>query len=110
MAALDRLPPVPMDAFRQFVAGHGEILKRYQPGSIVTEKAFTFASKTLAGTLPGNALFIYRPNPNGHGRNISLYSHLPLEEKFLFKPGSKFRVLSVEQKAAEIFNNLQEVG
>jgi hypothetical protein len=71
-----------------------EVLERYQPGSIVTESAFTSTTRNPAvaqsPAFAGNVEFRILSST---GRDVSSVSMYPSEQEVLFPAGSKFYVL-----------------
>ncbi len=67
----------------------------YTPGSVITEHGFTSCSKTMKGIRiqPGHVVFVIRSR---EGRDIQKFSISPHEEEVLFRPETRFKVLSKE--------------
>ena len=63
---------------------------QYQPGAIVREEAFT--STSVREPFPDRYQFTYENTSTG--RFIEKYSAIPTEGEVLFRPGTRFRVLS----------------
>ncbi|HEY4414490.1 MAG TPA: ADP-ribosyltransferase domain-containing protein, partial [Verrucomicrobiae bacterium] len=66
-----------------------EQLDDYQVGNVVTEKAFTSASRTIP--FPGNVAFTIE---SINGKRIARYSSHKAETEVLFDQGTQFEVLS----------------
>jgi hypothetical protein len=67
----------------------------YQPGAVITEHGFTSCSKTMKGIRmqPGHVVFVIRSR---EGKDIQALSISPHEEEVLFRPETRFKVLSKE--------------
>jgi hypothetical protein len=87
---LAKLPAQPGTTYRG-VTYSDDVLARYQPGSVVTEHAFTSTSRDAAvaqGTFDGNVLM----NVTGrNGRDVASFSTHP-EAEILYDKGTRFRV------------------
>jgi hypothetical protein len=90
-AALAKLRNYRGKVFRE-VQLSAEEVARYQRGSIVTEPAFTSASRGRRSILGGNTRFTIRSST---GKSVSRYSAKPHEKEVLFAPGTSFEVVRV---------------
>jgi hypothetical protein len=72
-----------------------EAYNSYKPGSVITEHGFTSCSKTMKGIRiqPSHVVFVIRSR---EGRDIQKFSISPHEEEVLFRPETRFKVLSKE--------------
>jgi hypothetical protein len=91
--ALEKLPPHHGPVFRGTHLPDGE-LARYQPGVVVTERAFVSTSIDPAvarfAAFAGNVEFKILSKT---GRDVSSFSAFPSEREVLFPPGVQFYVL-----------------
>jgi ADP-ribosyltransferase exoenzyme len=89
---LAKLPAEPGETYRG-VTYSADVLDKYQPGEVVTERAFTSTSKdpdVAQGAFDGNTLMIV----NGkNGKDIAPFSKYP-EAEILFDKGTAFQVTS----------------
>jgi hypothetical protein len=89
---LAKLPAEPGETYRG-VEYPSDVLDKYQPGQIVTERAFTSTSKdpdVASGTFNGNTLMVI----NGrNGKDIAPFSKYP-EAEILYDKGTSFKVTS----------------
>ncbi|WP_405137431.1 ADP-ribosyltransferase [Nocardia sp. NBC_01388] len=69
-----------------------EVLAKYQPGVVVTEKAFTSTSRGLSQAFLGNGNVRYNIFSR-YGSPLGRYSQNPWEREVLFGSGSKFLVV-----------------
>lgn len=89
--ALAKLPARPGQTYRG-VNLPDDILAKYQPGSVVTEKAFTSTStdsSVATGNFQGNALMVVTGQS---GRDVAPFSQYPGEAEILYDKGTKFMV------------------
>jgi hypothetical protein len=71
-----------------------EVAVSYSPGEIVTERAFLSSSVSKNSAFAGNTEFIIE---SSNGKRISFLSEFPKEEEVLFSPGTRFKVLLVDE-------------
>jgi hypothetical protein len=89
--ALDRMPDHRGIVFRgENAYGDTSYLDAYQPGSTVTNRAFTSADRDAA--FPGNVVYQIESLHGKGVRDISVYGNV--ENEVLFRPGTSFEVLS----------------
>nr|WP_240948009.1 ADP-ribosyltransferase [Planosporangium mesophilum] len=89
---LAKLPPQPGTTYRG-VQYSDEILARYEPGQVVTERAFTSTSQdpnVAQGAFNGNTLMTITGK---NGRDIAPFSNYP-EAEILYDKGTNFKVIS----------------
>jgi hypothetical protein len=89
---LARLPPVPGTTYRGTYLS-AEQAARYEPGRVVTERAFTSTSTDpqVAEQFTDNAYFIVRGQS---GRDVAPFSQLGHESEILYDQGTRFRVIT----------------
>lgn len=89
---LARLPPVPGTTYRGTYLSP-EQAARYEPGRVVTERAFTSTSTDplVAEQFTDNAYFVVRGQS---GRDVAAFSQLGHEAEILYDQGTRFRVIS----------------
>lgn len=92
--ALEKMPAYQGAVFRGTDLP-ADVLARYQPGTVVTESAFTSTSTNPAiaqsATFAGNAEFRII---SSSGRDVSAVSNYAHEQEILFSSGSKFYVVN----------------
>lgn len=105
-AALNALPNYKLLAFRQTTLSADQIAK-YKVGEIVTEHGFTSTSTGIVESenFQGNVRYTIFSQT---GKIIQEYAKHPNEKEVLFLPGSKFKVLSVEEKEGKTFIRMVE--
>jgi ADP-ribosyltransferase exoenzyme len=89
---LAKLPPQPGTAYRGVQYSH-DILARYEPGQVVTERAFTSTSQdpnVAQGAFNGNTLMTITGR---NGKDIAPFSNYP-EAEILYDKGTSFKVIS----------------
>jgi len=106
---LAKLPAVPGETYRG-VDYSADVLDKYQPGEVVTERAFTSSStdpKVVKGGFDGNTLMII---DGKNGKDIAPFSKYP-EAEILFDKGAEFQVTSKTWNPAmgKWIINLEEV-
>ncbi|MEG3843175.1 ADP-ribosyltransferase domain-containing protein [Microcoleus sp. herbarium14] len=104
--ALNALPNYKLLAFRQTTLSADQIAK-YKVGEIVTEHGFTSTSTGIVESekFQGNVRYTILSQT---GKLIQEYAKHPNEKEVLFRPGSKFKVLSVEEKEGKTFIRMME--
>lgn len=105
-AALNALPNYKLLAFRQTTLSADQIAK-YKVGTILTEQGFTSTSTGIVESenFQGNVRYTIFSQT---GKVIQEYAKYPNEKEVLFLPGSKFKVLSVEEKEGKTFIRMVE--
>jgi hypothetical protein len=107
---LAKLPPRPGMTYRG-VNLPDDIVRNYQPGSVVTERAFTSTSTNpgvATGAFDGNTLMVV----TGHsGRDIAPFSEFP-ESEILYDKGTQFLVTgnSFDPTTGKIVIRMREVN
>jgi hypothetical protein len=109
-AGLAKLPPRPGTTYRG-VNFPDEVLQKYEPGTVVTEKAFTSTSTDPAvatGNFNGNALMLIT-GQSGH--DIAPFSDYP-ESEILYDKGTQFQVIgrSFNPATGKVVIQMREVG
>jgi|GEM_PF-2817217 len=94
-SALNKMPPYEGKDVYRAVHLPGEVMAAYSPGAVVTEHGFTSCSKTMNGMRikRDSVVFVIRSKTARDVQNLSLSGY---EEEVLFRPESRFKVLSVE--------------
>jgi hypothetical protein len=109
-AGLAKLPPRPGTTYRG-VDFSPDLVKNYQEGAIVTERAFTSTSTDPAvatGAFSGNTLMTI----TGHsGRDIAPFSDYP-ESEILYDKGTRFQVIrnAFDPVIGKTVIQLKEIG
>lgn len=98
---LDKLPKKKFKTLYRGVNFTSKVLEAHSKGKTVTYEAFTSTSASLAGSLDGNYTLVITPTRHNGGYLGNLSTH-PKEEEFLFKPGTKFLVTSVDEDKSYI--------
>ena len=96
-AALDKLPDYRGTVLRRVTLTPGQRAK-YAPGQVVTEHMFTSTSKSRP--YEGDTFFVIRSRS---GKDVSMLSARPHEEEVLFRYGTRFRVVDVEQTRDDVY-------
>ena len=83
-------------------------LAKYKVGQIITEKGFTSTSTKLAvaQAFSGNVFYTIVSKT---GKAIKDFSEFSAEDEVLFRSGTKFKVLAVENKNGKTFVKMMEV-
>ncbi|MFD4785096.1 ADP-ribosyltransferase [Rhodococcus qingshengii] len=89
-SALSKLPNFEGDVYRGVVLPE-RVIARYEPGTIVEEKAFTSATTDLLEAFPGNVRFSIESRT---GKEISEFSAMAEEAEVLFDQFTSFEVLA----------------
>lgn len=90
---LAKLPGEPGTTFRG-VQYSDDVLARYQPGQVVTERAFTSTSRDVSvaqGGFNGNTLMTITGR---NGKDVQPFSQYATEAEILYDKGTNFQVLS----------------
>ncbi|MFC9894530.1 ADP-ribosyltransferase [Nocardia sp. NPDC127579] len=89
-AALDKLPDYTGTVTRR-VNLDAEYLARYEPGSVVTETAFTSTARSPTAAFEGN---VEMQIISKHGKSVEEFARKPEEQEVLFKSGTSFEVVN----------------
>jgi hypothetical protein len=90
--AISKLRNYSGTVFRSITLSPAEIA-RYQQGHVVTELAFTSASRIRSPNFVGNVRFKIKSST---GKRVGRYSLKPHEKEVLFPPGARFEVTKVK--------------
>lgn len=101
--ALSKLPKHKGMVFRELDDFPEDVLAGYIKGAIITEKAFT--SSSLLNSMSKSYRFVIHSKA---GRRIEEFSALKNEREVLFKSGTKFKILSRQDKNGIILIELEE--
>jgi uncharacterized protein YukE len=91
--ALEKLPARPGTTYRG-VELNDDLLSRYQPGQVVTERGFTSTStnpNVANQNFDGNTMMVVTGRS---GRDMEAHTAVPGESEILYNQGTNFRVLS----------------
>lgn len=105
--ALNQLPNYEGVVFRGSQMNPDQ-LAQYKIGNIVTEKGFISTSKQLAVAKAFSTNVFYTIFSKT-GKDVSDLSEFPGEDEVTFRPGSKFKVVGIEQKNEKTFIKMIEV-
>lgn len=78
----------------------------YQPGNVVTERAFTSAATDRSGSHLGRLRFEIISKT---GKSLSGYSSAVLEDEILFDQGTQFKVLEARWHGGALHVKLEEL-
>jgi hypothetical protein len=84
-----------------------EARKFYKPGSVITEKAPLSTSINKAAAFDGDVQFVIQSK---HGKPVSQFARDLTEDEVLFKSGSRFRVVKVDDAGDALTIFLDEVA
>lgn len=88
---LDQMPRFEGPVYRGTSLTSGQAA-RYVPGEIVTESAFTSTSAQAGSAFGGNTRFVIQSSTGRDISSLSVYGST--EAEVLFRPGTRFRVIS----------------
>lgn len=105
--ALNKLPNYEGIVFRGSKVEQKQLAK-YKVGQIITEKGFTSTSSNMAvaQAFSGNVFYTIFSKT---GKAIKDFSEFSGEDEVLFRSGTKFKVLAVENKNGKTFIKMMEV-
>ena len=108
-AAVAKLPVFAGEVYRGALLSDTELAaaaRRYLPGNVVTEDAFTSASADRGMAFPGNLRFEIRSKA---GRRLDDFSTVPDEREVLFDQGTQFRVVAARWHGGALHVTLEEL-
>lgn len=107
--ALAKLPDYAGEVYRGVDVTDSELAEAkvfYQPGNVVTERAFTSAATDRSGSHLGRLRFEIISKT---GKSLSGYSSAVLEDEILFDQGTQFKVLEARWHGGALHVKLEEL-
>jgi len=108
-SALAKIPPYSGEVYRGVSLSDAELAaasRRYLPGNVITEHAFTSATMDRGLSFPGRLRFEIISKT---GRPIADYSLAAMEQEIVFDQGTQFQVVEARLAGGTLHVRLQEL-